>query len=69
MVNHASLLCIIGEAMKRYKKHHHVHIGSLFKHFYLNYVFNWLIMQLQVFGRRYCAYIHIQSSTGYKEDL
>ena len=38
-VNHASLLCIIDEAMKRYIEHHHVHIGSLFTYFFLNYVF------------------------------
>ncbi len=38
-VNHASLLCIIDEAMKRYIENHHVHIGSLCTYFFLNYIF------------------------------
>ncbi len=40
LVNHASLLCITDEAMKRYIKPHHVHIGSLLAYFFLNYAVN-----------------------------
>ena len=38
-VNHASLLCVIGEAMKWYIKPHHVHITSILGYF-SNYVLN-----------------------------
>ncbi len=34
-VNHASVLCIIDKAMKRYIKPHHEHIGSLLAYFLL----------------------------------
>ncbi len=50
-VNHASLLCIIDEALKRYMNPHHVHIGSLFTYSYLNYVFNGKMTVLFAFAK------------------
>ncbi len=40
-VNHASLLCIIDEAMNRYVITHHVHFGSHLAYFFLN-CFHWI---------------------------
>ncbi len=39
-VNNASALCIIDEAIKRYTKPHHVHIGSLFAYFFNQTIFS-----------------------------